>query len=271
MKKRILSMLLTLLMVISVFPISASAAESASVSVTENENQSDGVILRKSATPKADGSVDISIEAYTTGLVSQTTVATPTDIVLVLDMSGSMSSTVASSTTTWTYTAVNGEREWDWGYNYGYFSTNSSSTKYYVLVDGTYREVARVDDDSNGYYYYRYYDASNTAVYVYPIMQNSGRDNDQVIAFYRKGLLFAFNFNPTQSFTKVEVPVPNNADYEVRLSSDDAAYGGQDRIAHIEYKAREKDGKYFVDLYLPARTAVVLKEGRIRKGKAAKK
>ncbi|MBR2001403.1 MAG: alpha amylase C-terminal domain-containing protein [Firmicutes bacterium] len=97
------------------------------------------------------------------------------------------------------------------------------------------------------------------------------RDNDQVIAFYRKGLLFAFNFNPTQSFTKVEVPVPNNADYEVRLSSDDAAYGGQDRIAHIEYKAREKDGKYFVDLYLPARTAVVLKEGRIRKGKAAKK
>jgi len=97
------------------------------------------------------------------------------------------------------------------------------------------------------------------------------RDNDQVIAFYRKGLLFAFNFNPTQSFTKVEVPVPNNADYEVRLSSDDAAYGGQDRIAHIEYKAREKDGKYFVDLYLPARTAVVLKEGRIRKGKAVKK
>ncbi|MBO5667252.1 MAG: alpha amylase C-terminal domain-containing protein, partial [Firmicutes bacterium] len=94
------------------------------------------------------------------------------------------------------------------------------------------------------------------------------RDNDQVIVFYRKGLLFAFNFNPTQSFTGVRVPVPNNADYEVRLSSDDAAYGGQDRIAHIEYKAIEVDGKHYVDLYLPARTAVVLKEGRIRKGKA---
>ena len=97
------------------------------------------------------------------------------------------------------------------------------------------------------------------------------RDNDQVIAFYRKGLLFAFNFNATQSFTGVRVPVPNNADYEVRLSSDDAVYGGQDRIAHIEYKAIEVDGKYYVDLYLPARTAVVLKEGRIRKGKVEKK
>jgi len=97
------------------------------------------------------------------------------------------------------------------------------------------------------------------------------RDNDQVIVFYRKGLLFAFNFNPNQSFTGVRVPIPNNADYEVRLSSDDAAFGGQDRIAHIAYKAIEVEGKHYVDLYLPARTAVVLKEGRIRKGKTADK
>lgn len=93
------------------------------------------------------------------------------------------------------------------------------------------------------------------------------READQVLAFYRKGLLFAFNFNPSQSFTNVRVEVPANADYEVRLSTDDEQYGGQNLIEHITYPAKEEDGRYFIELYLPARTAVVLKEGRIRKAK----
>ena len=93
------------------------------------------------------------------------------------------------------------------------------------------------------------------------------RDSDQVIAFYRKGLLFAFNFNPVQSFTDVRIPVPANADYEVKLSSDDEQYGGQNRIEHMVYPVQEEDGTYSISLYLPARTAVVLKEGRIRKAK----
>ena len=96
------------------------------------------------------------------------------------------------------------------------------------------------------------------------------REQDQVLAFYRKGLLFAFNFNPSQSFTNVRVEVPANADYEVRLSTDDEQYGGQNLIEHITYPAKEDNGKYYVELYLPARTAVVLKEGRIRKNKKNK-
>ena len=95
------------------------------------------------------------------------------------------------------------------------------------------------------------------------------RENDKVIVFYRKGLLFAFNFNPTQSFTNVLVPVPANADYTVALSSDDEKYGGQNLIEHMTYPVKEFDGKLFVELYLPARTAVVLKEGRVRKPKKA--
>ena len=88
---------------------------------------------------------------------------------------------------------------------------------------------------------------------------------EKVLAFYRKGLLFAFNFNATQSFTNVLVSVPNNADYTVEMSSDDLMYGGQDRVAHMTYPIKEFDGRYYVELYLPARTAVVLKEGTIRK------
>ena len=42
----------------------------------------------------------------------------------------------------------------------------------------------------------------------------------------------------------------------------------------MEYPAKAFDGRNFVELYLPARTAIVLKEGKIRKPakvKSAKK
>jgi len=97
------------------------------------------------------------------------------------------------------------------------------------------------------------------------------RNADKIIAFYRKGLLFAFNFNPSESFTNVKIEVPSNADYEVRLSTDDEQYGGQNLIEHITYPVKEEKGKYYIELYLPSRTAVVLKEGRIRKSKKISK
>ena len=97
------------------------------------------------------------------------------------------------------------------------------------------------------------------------------KEPEKTIVFYRKGLLFAFNFHPNQSLTNVLVPVPNNADYTVKISSDDEKYGGQNLVEHMVYPAKEFDGQFFVELYLPARTAVVLKEGRIRKGKKSAK
>ena len=85
---------------------------------------------------------------------------------------------------------------------------------------------------------------------------------EKIIVFQRKGLLFAFNFHPSQSLTNVLVPMPTMADYELVLSSDDEKYGGQGMVEHMTYQAKEFDGKYYVELYLPARTAVVLKEKR---------
>ena len=89
------------------------------------------------------------------------------------------------------------------------------------------------------------------------------KEPEKVIVFYRKGLLFAFNFNTTQSFTNILVPVHNNADYTLELSSDDEQYGGQELVKHMTYHSKKFDGKYYVELYLPARTAIVLKEGEI--------
>lgn len=83
----------------------------------------------------------------------------------------------------------------------------------------------------------------------------------QVIVFYRSGLLFALNFSPCNSYTDVEISLPDIADYEVAMCSDDAKYGGNDLVAHIKYPAQvDKEGNSTVKLYLPARTAVVLKE-----------
>ena len=90
---------------------------------------------------------------------------------------------------------------------------------------------------------------------------------EQTVVFYRNGLLFAFNFNPTNSLTNVLVPVLNNADYTVALCSDDVKYGGQGLVEHIKYPVKKFDDQYYVELYIPARTAIVLKEGRIRKTK----
>ena len=90
-------------------------------------------------------------------------------------------------------------------------------------------------------------------------------EDDKVIVFYRHGLLFAFNFHPTKSYTNLLVPISQNADYTAVLSTDDGIYGGWDRVSHMKYPAKRFDGQYFVELYLPARTAVVLKEGNIRK------
>ncbi len=92
-------------------------------------------------------------------------------------------------------------------------------------------------------------------------------DGAQTMAFYRKGLMFAFNFSPSNSMTNVLIPVPNNADYTVELCSDDVKYGGQGLVEHMKYPVKKFDDQYFIELYIPARTAIILKEGRIRKTK----
>ena len=84
----------------------------------------------------------------------------------------------------------------------------------------------------------------------------------KVLAFYRHGLLFAFNFSPNKSYTDVKISLPAYADYTVALSTDDVEYGGQGLIGHIDYPAHaDEKGNSTVTIYLPARTAVVLREG----------
>lgn len=85
----------------------------------------------------------------------------------------------------------------------------------------------------------------------------------KVLVFYRHGLLFAFNFSPDKSYTDVKISLPAYADYSVALSSDDAVYGGQGLVEHIAYPAQaDEKGNSAITVYLPARTAVVFREGK---------
>ena len=95
---------------------------------------------------------------------------------------------------------------------------------------------------------------------------------EQTMVFNRGGLMFAFNFHSSNSLTNVLVPVRNKAKYSVELCSDDVKYGGFGQVAHQDYFTKTFNGQEFVELYLPARTCVVLKEHPIvQEEKPAKK
>lgn len=91
-------------------------------------------------------------------------------------------------------------------------------------------------------------------------------DNDQILAFRRKDFVFVFNFNPTHSFTDYGLLVPPGT-YHVVLNTDHPDYGGfgntDDTLLHCTQfdPLYEKEKKEWLKLYVPARTAVVLKNG----------
>ncbi len=93
---------------------------------------------------------------------------------------------------------------------------------------------------------------------------------EKTIAVSRNGLLFAFNFHPTQSLSGVLVPVSAAGEYTVEFCSDDYKYGGFGQVYHMTYKTKEFDGKHYVELYMPARTATVLKFHAEKKKKTAR-
>ncbi len=98
-----------------------------------------------------------------------------------------------------------------------------------------------------------------------PVQEIWHNDGDQVLAYMRKDLVFVFNFNPKQSFTDYGFLVPEGA-YEIILDSDNPAYGGNglndDTITHFTMPdpLYKKDKKGWMKLYLPARTALVLRK-----------
>lgn len=88
----------------------------------------DGLVMNKTATANDDGTYNITLEAYTTGTVSTSETTKPTDIVLVLDQSGSMDDNMTS----YKYTAA--------------YPGNNHSGSYYVKYRDSYVRVSWCSD-----------------------------------------------------------------------------------------------------------------------------
>ena len=87
-------------------------------------------------------------------------------------------------------------------------------------------------------------------------------DDDNVLIFRRGDLVFAFNFNPTHSFTDYGFPIESGK-YGVALDSDAARYGGHGRVddqcAYFTLPAiHPHHPPHRLQLYLPSRTALAL-------------
>ncbi|KAK9481155.1 glycoside hydrolase superfamily [Lipomyces japonicus] len=91
-------------------------------------------------------------------------------------------------------------------------------------------------------------------------------EDDKVIVFERAGLLFVFNFHPTQSFADYRVGVQEAGQYQIVLDSDGEQFGGHARIDHgsrffttpLIWNGKDN----FLQVYIPSRVALVLAKVR---------
>jgi 1,4-alpha-glucan branching enzyme len=82
------------------------------------------------------------------------------------------------------------------------------------------------------------------------------------LAFERGMLLFIFNFSPDKSYTDYGI-LAHPGKYTVTLSSDSKKFGGfgniDESVLYISERIGGVSGKDWLKVYMPPRTALVLK------------
>ncbi len=118
-------------------PLLAAPARRARMMRAAADQDDTGIVLNKSAKIQDDGSYQITLEAYATGASSTTISTEPADIVLVLDVSGSMDDPMNCKEV--------------------YSPNLKTDNPYYIWLDGKWQEVTwNVKWKFGGYYYYDY-------------------------------------------------------------------------------------------------------------------
>lgn len=125
-----------------------------------------------------------------------------------------------------------------------------------LLFNGNLKYQQLNDFDHDMIHTAEYYNIFNQD---YPYLKYLHND-DKVLAYERGGLLFVFNFSPNLTHNNYMIPVSSGEDYYVLFTSDDARYGGFERISRDPHSAFVPgvNGNY-VRLYLPPRTCMVLR------------
>ena len=91
-------------------------------------------------------------------------------------------------------------------------------------------------------------------------------DNEKKVLVYgKKDLLFVYNLHPENAYEGYQIPTDSAGEYNVIMSTDDFCFGGFGRVAHQRYTgiADEQCSPLHpsFQMYLPPRTATVLKKG----------
>ncbi len=141
-----------------------------------------------------------------------------------------------------------------WSYKYARRQWSLADNEHYL-----YHNLAVFDKDMIGLI--RSVPAFNETV----ITELWDKEGDQVLAFQRGNLIFVFNFNGFKSFTDYGI-LAEKGGYEVVLNTDNSKYGGynlaDDSVKHftVAKPTESSDDKEWLMLYLPARSAVVLRK-----------
>lgn len=135
---KLISLLLVLCMVVALLVPGTVAMEAKAADGDDTE----GLVVNKTATANSDGTYTITLEAYATG--ASTTISTskdkPTDIILVLDQSGSMADRMSVYSFREYSNISNGDL-------YARRHNEGSENLYYQLEDGSYAAVSVTYED----------------------------------------------------------------------------------------------------------------------------
>ncbi len=129
------------------------------------------------------------------------------------------------------------------------------------------RQWSLPDNPELKYEYLRAFDKDMVALAKKSKVQQSGdkqlqlNNTDKVMVYKKGSAIFAYNFHPYQSYDGCFLKMPAKGKYQVVMSTDDYCYGGDGRIYHQTYETETlPDGSVGIRMYLPSRTAAVLKK-----------
>ncbi len=84
----------------------------------------------------------------------------------------------------------------------------------------------------------------------------------KILCYKKAGMIFLFNFHPTQSQTEFFVPVRQRGKWQVLFSTDEGRFGGDNRIDldYVYHTSQDASLGEGFRIYSPCRTAMVLAE-----------
>ncbi len=228
--------------------------------------ETDGICYRKTATHNPDNTYTIDIESFVKGKVTYTESADPCDIVLVLDVSGSMNQDITS----YSYSSANVSTITGVDYLYDNFWrewSDESTTDYWYLYGDSHYQVnvgraRRGGYGSNTYEYFLFIVVNGTTLYI----NNQGQIVDtrpNNVTNYNSNLLHSsvqlYTRTPSSSITKINAlknacysfitEVAKNAKYDkkgnLRVDEKGKPAPLDHRIAIVKFAGYDDDNVIF--------------------------